>query len=441
MPRFVGCDVHKKQITVCILDAEGRVVARHRIACARDALVCFAERHLQRDDRLAMEATTHTWAVVELLEPCVAKVVVSNPMRTRAIAFAKIKTDRIDARVLAELLWAGYLPEVWQPDAATRRLRALTHRRAGLVADRTALKNRIHATLATRLIPVPYALLFSDAGLAWLAEIGIDPDGRQALDSDLRLLAALKAEIQQLEDRLAQLAYPEEPVRLLMTLPGIDFTVAQGILAAWGPVARFPDADHAAAYLGLAPSTRQSDERCYHGPITKQGNSHARWLLIQAAQHLDHHPGPLGVAFRRLAKKKNRNVAVVACARKMAVVAYHMLRNHEPYRYAIPATTQQKLARLRVRATGKKRRTGPPKGTAPSVNQGTGRSVRIVPSVHQVYASEQLPPATPLDTLPPGERRHLRATTSLPYVEKIQQPQAKPRRSTAQGGKSRLTTS
>ncbi len=431
MPRFVGCDIHKKQVTVCALDEKGRGVARHRIACTRDALVRFAERHLQRDDRLALEATTHTWAVVELLEPFVETIVVSNPLRTRAIAFAKVKTDRIDARVLAELLASGYLPEVWQPDAATRRLRRLTHRRAGLVADRTALKNRIHSTLAMRLIPVPDGRLFSKDGLAWLAEVEIDPDGRQALDSDLRLLDALEVEIQQIEDRLAALAYPQEDVRLLMTLPGVDFTTAQGILAAWGPIERFPDADRAAAYLGLAPSTRQSDERCYHGPITKQGNSHARWLLIQAAQHLDRHPAPLGVAFRRLAKKKNRNVAVVACARKMAVIAYHMLKNREPYRYAIPASTQTKLARLRVRVTGKKRRGGTPKGNPRPANYGTGRSVRTVPSMHQVYATEQLPPANPLNDLPPGERRHLNATKTLPHVQKIQQPQSKSRRSSA----------
>jgi transposase len=441
MPRFIGCDIHKKQVTVCVLDEEGRVVGRHRIACTREALVRFAEEHLEPSDELALEATTHTWAVVELLEPFVARLVVSNPLRTRAIAAAKIKTDRIDARVLADLLRAGYLPEVWQPDAATRRLRGLTHRRAGLVADRTGLKNRIHATLAMRLIPVPWAKLFSEKGLAWLAALDLDPDGRQALDSDLRLLEALEAEIRQLDDRLAELAYPEEAVRLLMTLPGIDFTVAQAVLAAWGPIERFPDADHAASYLGLVPSTRQSDSTCYHGPITKQGNAHARWLLIQAAQHLDGHPGPLGVAFRRLAKKKNRNVAVVAVARKMAATAYHMLKNREPYRYAVPLSTQTKLARLRVRATGERRRRGTPAGTPRSARYGTGESVRTVPSLQQVCAAEELPPPTPLEALPPGERRHLLRTRSLAHAQQIQQPQQRARKTARPAEDPSLTTS
>lgn len=425
MPRYVGCDIHKKQVTLCWLNAEGKVVFRMRVPCTREALTRMAERHLQAEDQVALEATTHTWAVVDILEPFVARVVVSNPLRTRAIAFAKIKTDRIDARVLAELLRAGYLPEVWQPDAATRRLRGLTHRRAALVANRTALKNRIHALLAQRLIPVPGKKLFSGNGLVWLSQLELDADGRQALDSDLRLLEGVETELAALDDRLAQIAYERESVRLLMTLPGVDFTVAQGLIAAWGTIERFPDADHATSYLGLAPSTRQSDRKCYHGPITKQGSAHARWLLVQAAQHLDRHPGPLGHDFRRWAKKKNRNVAVVAVARKMAVVAYYMLKNREPYRYAVPLSTQNKLSRLRVRATGQRRRTGPAPGTpAPHTQNPPSRRV---PSLPEVYQKEELPPAHPLSQLPPGELRHLRRTGLMEHAKTLQTPQRRPR--------------
>jgi len=427
MPRFLGWDIHKKQATICMLAADGRLLGRYRIPCTREALLTFARKTLRPDDQMAMEATTHTWAVVEVLAPFVGRIVVSNPLRTRAIAAAKIKTDKIDARVLAELLRAGYLPEVWQPDAETRRLRALTHRRAGLVADRTAVKNRLHATLTMRLIPVPWKDLFSEKGLVWLTALELDDDGRQAVDSDLRLLSAIEHELQTLEDVLARLAYEREAVRLLMTLPGVGFAVAQGVLAAWGTIDRFPDADHAAAFLGLVPSTRQSDDHCYHGRITKQGNSHARWLLIQAAQHLDSHPGPLGHFFRRLAKKKNRNVAVVAAARKMALVAFYMLKNNEPYRYALPASSQSKLARLRVRATGKKRRGGTLKGTPRPASYGSGERSRRVPTLAEVCHSEQLPPPIPPDRLAPGEQRHLKATATLDYVQQIQRVQRKPR--------------
>ena len=152
-----------------------------------------------------------------------------------------------------------------------------------------------------------------------------------------------------------------------MTLPGVDFTVAQALLSALGEVDRFPDGNRAAAYLGLVPSTYQSGEHCYHGHITKQGRSHARWLLVQAAQHLDRHPGPLGVFFRRIARKKNRNVAVVATARKLVT---HRLADAEtqrtlPLRAAANAYRPSSTG-CALRATGKRRKTGIAEGLAAS---------------------------------------------------------------------------
>lgn len=426
--RFVGLDIHKRAVEVCIVEGSGKVVHRFRVPCTREALQEFAEHHLTAADALALEATFHTWAVVAALEPFVAEIVVSNPLRTKAIAQAKIKTDRVDAEVLAQLLRCEYLPRVWQPDAATQRLRRLTSRRAALVADRTAIKNRLHSVLAQRLIVPPLGdSLFRPKGLAWLATLALDPDGRQMLDSDLRQLAATEREIAALDDLLARAAYPSPEVKLLMTLPGVDVAVAQTLLAALGEISRFRTGDHAASYLGLVPSTHQSGEHCYHGPITKHGRGHTRWMLVQAAQHLSSHPGPLGVFFRRLAKKKNRNVAVVATARKLVVIAWHMLRHHEPYRYAQPHTVQAKLSRLRVKATGRRRTTGPAKGTPPTATRGTGQRTRAVPSLPEVYLREELPAVQPPTALPPGELRHLRQSKTLGFIRQIQQPRRHPR--------------
>lgn len=212
-----------------------------------------------------------------------------------------------------------------------------------------------------------------------------------------------------------------------MTLPGVDATTALALLAAWGDVTRFPDADHAASALGLAPSTHQSAEHCYHGPITKRGNSHARWLLVQAAQHLDQHPGPLGHFFRKLAKKKSRNVAVVATARKLATIAWWMLRRNEPYRYAVPATVQVKLAHLRIRATGTRRPGGTAKGTPRSNRYGTGLGLRRTPDLNTVLTREELPAALPPAKLPTGELRVLAESETLTHALAIHQPSAKPR--------------
>ena len=300
------------------------------------------------------------------LRPHVAKVAVSNPLTTKAIAQAKVKTDKVNALVLAQLLRCDFLPQVWQPDEDTRRLRELTGRRSALVGQRTAMRNRVHSVLAMRLIEEPKRL-FNSEGLQWLKTVELDAQGRMLVNSDLRQLEFLQTEVAALDQELARRGHASDAVKLLMTLPGVDVGTAEALIAAWGDHTRFRDADHAAAYLGLAPSTKQSAEHCYHGPITKRGNGHARWMLIEAAQHLDKHPGPLGVFFLRLLRKKNRNVAVVAAARKLARIAWLMLARNEPYRYAIPKSTETKLAKLRVKVTGKRRKSGTPR--APSVRR------------------------------------------------------------------------
>lgn len=434
MIRYVGLDVHKRSVEVCIVAAGGQVLQRASVAGTRPALESLAKTHLLPTDHVALEATTHCWAVTRVLKPFVARVVVSNPLQTRAIAQAKIKTDKVDAAVLAQLLRTDFLPLVWEPDEVTEQRRVLCSRRAGLVAERTRLKNRIHAVLAHGLIAVPEGDLFSKGGRAWLAKQALPARARTLIDSDLRLLAACEAELETLDLTLIQEAHAEPRVRLLMTLPGVDYTVALALVAVLGDITRFADGDHAAAYLGLVPSTHQSGEHCYHGPITKRGNRRARWLLIQAAQHVARHPGPLGVFFRRIEKRKNHNIAVVAAARKLVVIAWQMLTHHEPYRYAQPAATEAKLARLRVKATGKRRKTGPAKGGAPAENQGTGKRSRRVRSLPEVYEAEGLPAATEPAGLPAGETRALAAAGVQEYAEQIQRPQQRQRQPQAETG-------
>jgi transposase len=427
---FVGLDVHKRVVEAAVLDDQGVVVHRARFDCTREQLIAFAKARLGPEYEVVLEATTNTWSVVDVLRPFVKEVVVSNPLRTRAIADAKIKTDRIDALVLAQLLRSGFLPRVWQPDEQTQLKRRQTSRRASLVSDRTRIKNRIHAILHHRLIDSTKDL-FGTKGRAWLLKLELDEAGRVALESELALLAAVEMEIEDMERTFAKDAYDDPRVRLLMTIPGVNMLVAVTLLAALGDISRFKTADRTASYLGIVPSTRQSADKCYHGPITKQGRGHARWMLVQAAQHFATNPGPLGVFFRRLAKKKNRNVAVVATARKLVTIAWHMLKNNEPYRYAEPRTTQSKLSRLRVRATNtKRRRGGIPKGSKRPASYGTGLSAtRPIPSIDDVYKSEGIPDPK---ALTPGEKKMLRKNSLSAFKRSLHTARREPRKKTVE---------
>ena len=421
---FAGLDVHKREVEACVLDQSGKVILRKRFPCTHTRLVAFARASLGKDCRVALEATTNTWGVVRVLQPHVAEVVVSNPLRTKAIASAKVKTDKVDAFVLAQLLRSDFLPTVWIPDEHTQDVRALCTHRACLVADRTRVKNRIHALLHQRLIEPPVEDIFSKPGREWLGTLQLAEDVRAFLDTQLRLLALVEQEIDQADRALDVATHVDPRAKLLITLPGVDVAVAQALIAAIGDFSRFKDADHAAAYLGLVPSTKQSGDNCYHGPITKHGRSHARWMLVQAAQHVSRHPGPLGVFFRKLANKKNRNVAVVATARKLVTIAWHMLKNNEPYRYALPRATETKLSRVRV-AAGQRKKTGPAAGTpAQKRSSKPKQPTRLVHGLPELYASEGLPPLAP----PPGELKMLEARSLVRYAKSLEKNRRVPRR-------------
>lgn len=424
--RFVGLDVHKRQITFCIVDAQGAIVQEGEIALTRERLALFAAKTLRSTDCVVLESTTNCWAVVDILQDHLPNVVVSNPMATKAIAASKIKTDKVDARVLAQLLRCDFIPTVWQPDEATRLRRQISGRRASLVQQRTQLQNRIHSVLAMRLIVPPGdTALFGTRGLAWLealTEDDIDADGLMMIQSDLRMIEAVQAEINRFDKRLAELGWQDERVKLLMTIPGVSIVVAQALVAAFGDITRFRTPDAAASYLGLAPSTRQSATSVYHGPITKRGNSTARWMLVQSAQQYARLAGPLGHFFQRIKRRKCHNVAVVATARKLAMIAWRMLSTGEPYRYAPPQTTATKLAALRVAATGEKRRGGCGKGVKATAKlPGGSRSVR---ALDDVYTNEGLPIRSPL---PPGELSMLKQTGMNAFNDSISRPHIVPR--------------
>lgn len=409
MKRFVGLDVHKHFVEVCVIDGKGKVLSRGRVNCGRDELLRFATQELRKTDRVALEATMNTWPVVEILRPHVAQIVVGNPVKTRVIAEAKVKTDKVDAEVLAQLLRCDYLPDVWQPDAATQAQRRLLTHRTALTGQRTRHKNHVQCLLNGLLLKAPCRCLWTKAGLAWLRSLELSPTMKMLLESELRQLQHIDQELTVIDQQLVDIARGEPRVQLLMTLPGTNYVVAVGLLSAIGDVTRFQDGDHLASYLGLVPITRQSAQKCFHGRITKAGNAQARWLLTQACQHVSRHPGPLGAFFRRLAKRKPRHVALMALARKLVTVAYLMLKHNEPYRYALPERMAEKFRELHNKYVPAEQRGRRPR-----------RSAR--PGLREVYQQAGLPPTCPPKEFPSGERRMLEERKMSDFVQELHRP-------------------
>jgi transposase len=343
-------DVHRDFAQVAIWE-DGVVEQAGQIATTADALGLFADS-LGAGDEVALEATGNSWAVAAVLARRGVTVVVSNPFKTRAIAEARVKTDKIDAAVLAGLLAANFLPAVWTPDEGTHLLRRLVVRRTHLVKQRTRIKNQVQAVLHRNLIPrCAAADLFGRKGRAWLAEQDLPLDEHQAVTALLRQLDFLGEELREVDRQFGADALARAEVRRLMTIPGIDATVALSIVAAVGDFHRFCSAEKLVAYLGLNPRVRQSGgQPASHGRITKQGRAHARGMLVEAAWVAVKSPGPLRAFFTRVRARRGMQAAVVATARKLAVLCWHLIINGEDYAFARPSLVAQKQRALELRA-------------------------------------------------------------------------------------------
>lgn len=348
--RCFGLDVHRDFAQVAIWE-DGQIRQAGTFATTPEDVRIFADSLGPRDE-VALEATGNTWAIATVLQCRAGRVVVSNPAKTRAIAEAKVKTDKVDAAILAGLLAADYLPPVWLADAETAALRRQVLRRAHIVRQRTRLKNQVHAILHANLVPrCPAADLFGIKGRAWLAEQDLPPDERAAAAALLRQLDFHAEELRFIDRDLGQVALKREDVRRLMSIPGVDATVALSIVAAVGEFTRFRSPEKLVAYFGLNPRVRQSGgQPASHGRITKAGPAHARGMLVEAAWSASRAPGPLRAFYQRVRARRGMQIAVVATARKLAVLCWHLMIKGEDYAFAMPSLVAHKHRKLELRA-------------------------------------------------------------------------------------------
>ena len=308
-----------------------------------------------------LEATGNALAIARILEPHVAEVVLAHAKQVRAISHARIKTDKVDAKVLADLLAADLIPAVWIGDERVRMLRRLVSRRRGLVKRRTQIKNEIYAVLHRNLKRRnPASDPFGKKGRAWIAAQQLPLDERLTVDAGLRQLDFLGDELAQIDAIIAQQVLGDEDVRRLMTIPGVDVMTAVTLAAVIGDVRRFPSARHLVGYLGLHPTIRQSGNGpARHGRTSKEGPAAARHVLVEAAWSAAKSPGPLRAFGQRTAARRGRHVATVAVARKLAVLAWHLLTRGEDYAFARPSLVRRKTRALELAAGAPRAKPGP----------------------------------------------------------------------------------
>ena len=367
MRRVIGIDIHRTFGEVVVWE-EGRLRSFGRVDMTRTALEGFGGK-LHPTDEVVIEASGNAMAVSRVLSPFVQRVVIANPLQVKAIAHAHVKTDKIDAGTLASLFAAGYLPEIWTPDAETERKRRLTARRYQVVRHRTRIKNEVHSILHAHLVPkCPHSELFNRLGREWLKRQALPDDEREAIVRHLRELDRLAEDLAVLDREIAEGALDDGAVKRLMTITGVNLTVATGVMAAIGDIRRFESPGKLVSYFGLNPRVRQSGlGAAHHGRISKVGRSHARAMLVEAAWAVAKAPGPLHAFFVRIRARRGHQVAAVAVARKLAVLCWHVLTKEQDYLWARPALVANKTRAMELQA-GRPQKKGNRRGPAYAYN-------------------------------------------------------------------------
>jgi transposase len=323
MSVYVGIDVHRKRSQVAVIDQDGQVLANRNVPNGVQPILKVIGG-LPPGTPAAFEACYGTSWLVELLEDYGFDPHLVHPSRCKAIASARLKNDRVDAAILAQLLRADLLPEAWIAPPPVRALRALLRHRVALVRLRTRLRNRIHAIVADYGHDRPAGGYWTGPGRAWLASLNLPAVSRELVEDYLGLTGALQGRIDRLDWEIRQRARSDPRVKVLTQLPGVGPFTALVILAEVGDISRFGSARQLASWAGLTPTVRGSDRVAHYGHISKEGSVWLRWVLCEAAQTAKRSP-EFAPAFQRIAKRRGKKIATTAIARKLATRAWHLL--------------------------------------------------------------------------------------------------------------------
>ena len=327
---YIGMDLHQKTSTFSVRDKEGTVIEAATVPTTKESIAEFLSSY--RGSSLAVEPVSQWYCYADFIESLGLAVKIANPNKVKAIAFARIKTDSIDAGVLADLLRANLLPESYHAPQHVRDWKDEVRLRMSLVRLRVQVKNKIHALLWKQGIRSPYTL-FTQKGLRWLDAQTFPQTTAVALATYRETLALLDRQVAEAEHRMIADNKHREEGTLLITIPGISYLSALTIMAEIGDVTRFPSAKKLMGYAGVVPSTYASGGKVRHGKIIKQGSSWLRYILVEAAHHQLHCTKRKGLRdyYNGIKDRKGSKAAAVATARKLCAVIFRVLTDKRPF--------------------------------------------------------------------------------------------------------------
>ena len=331
--RYIGLDIHREYVTAVGIDLGKNVVLRVRRIDLSD-FPDWVSRHLTREDAVVLESTTNAWTIYDLVAPVVGRCVVMHPDRKK-----RVKTDLLDAEELARRLFYDDITEVWVPPESVRDLRELMAYRHRKVGERTRILNRLKSVLHACGIEQPADRIAAQKRRDWWDEVDISHPKRLKVELDLATFDTLTAQVQVLDKEVGRLSTSDEwgeEMVYLMQIPGIGLIHGMTILGAIGDISRFENPHKLVGYAGLGAKVEQSGNTEIRGRITKSGRRELRRSLVEAARIAVRQKGRWMKTYNRLVKRIGEKKAIVAVARKLLVVIWHVLRKHEVDRDANP---------------------------------------------------------------------------------------------------------
>jgi transposase len=312
---YIGVDLHQAFFQACAVDATGARLWEDRFPRSAAGIVALVAR-CDRRTALAVEASTPTWHFADAIGDHVAELRIVDPLKTKLKAGYAAKTDRLDARRLADALRRDSVVGIYYPPLAIRELRELCRYRHALVQVRTALINRLRAVLLRQGV-VDGRRLARTRSDAWLETVALPPRAQGSVRGLRQLLTAVRTAAAD-ADREVVAAATADPIAVrLQAIPGFGPVLSLMVRAEIGTLERFPTPGHLASYAGLVPSVDNSARRIRYGRITRRGSPWLRWALVEAAIHGTRRADRIGRWGRGLAVRKGALKARVALARTL----------------------------------------------------------------------------------------------------------------------------
>ena len=333
--RYLALDIHKHYSVVAGVNFEGQVVGEP-VRIEHADLENWLAKHIQPTDFVVIESTTNAWHIYDLLEPLAEKVLVANPIKMKQIAQARVKTDIRDTLILARMLAANMIPEVWVPPVHVRNLRYLLSQRRHLVGMHTATVNRMHSVAHRHHLSHERGKRFNKKNTKWQGDDELSDSEKFQLELDMNTKKHLAEQTEKITEKLRRMSHQKpwaESMMYLMQLPGFGVITGMTVLAAIGDISRFEDPRHLVSYSGLVPGLEQSGVKLRGKKITKEGRKDLRWAMVEVAQRAVKSDPLWKHRFNELQRRMHKNQAIVVIAHRLLALVWYVLSRRQPYRH------------------------------------------------------------------------------------------------------------